>query len=122
MNGLEMKVSFLEIRERNDLAIRKTRKIVNQELKRTKGKLPELEEELFKWWEDMIKYSGLSIDCDSFTAKAKSLFVQVYPDRDMNSFKFSKGWFTKFVRRFGLSYRSATSVGQTIPVDANIKI
>jgi len=113
---------FLEVRERNDLAIRKTRKIVNQELRKTRGKYQELEEELFRWWEDVIKDSGLSIDCDRFAAKAKSLFVQVYPDRDLNSFKFSKGWFAKFVRRFGLSYRSATSVGQSIPVDADIKI
>jgi len=30
---------FLEVRERNDLAIRKTRKIVNQELRKTRGNI-----------------------------------------------------------------------------------
>ena len=57
-----------------------------------------------------------------FIIKAKSLFPEVYPEREISSLKFSQGWFSKFVKRWNLSYRCASSVRQIIALDAKLLI
>ena len=37
-------------------------------------------------------------------AKAKSIFSEVYPDKDENAFTASNGWFFKFKTRHGLRF------------------
>lgn len=80
----------------------------NQKENRTKknvreAKFPELEEKLYTWFLDQ-RARNCPINSLILKAKAKDLFEKVYPDRDLDTFRASEGWFHKFKQRVGIRF------------------
>lgn len=68
-----------------------------------KPEYPELEDKLYAWFLDQ-RARNCPINGLLLKAKAKDIFAKVYPDRDVESFHASEGWFHKFKARVGIRY------------------
>ncbi|OOY49140.1 hypothetical protein BOV97_13080 [Solemya velum gill symbiont] len=79
-----------------------------------KSENPVLEDSLVEWLTEQRK-SGIAISGKMI--KLESLRESSNPD-----FKASDGWLQKFKRRFGLSTRQRTSIGQKLPDDSEEKL
>lgn len=79
-----------------------------------KSENPVLEDSLVEWLTEQRK-SGIAISGKMI--KLESLRESSNPD-----FKASDGWLQKFKRRFGLSTRQRTSIGQKLPDDSKEKL
>eukprot|EP00794_Sanderia_malayensis_P007755 gene7755-8599_t len=72
-----------------------------------------LEETLIQWIESR-RASGLHVSYKLITEKAEITYRDIKADinKDFEEFKASKGWFTRFMKRNGLSLRRKASVSQ----------
>jgi len=50
-----------------------------------------------------------------FRLASKLQFKETYPELDPGQFRFSRGWFTRFLTRWGISLRAMTNKAQQIP-------
>lgn len=72
----------------------------------------ELEETLANWINEKRK-SGAAVSSKSIILKAK----EIASEENLAEFKGSKGWFRRFLKRAGLSFRRITSSGRELPQD-----
>lgn len=68
-----------------------------------KPEYPELEEKLYAWFLDQ-RARNCPINSLILRAKAKDFFTKLYPDRNVDSFQASEGWFFNFKRRTGIRF------------------
>ena len=52
-----------------------------------------------------------------FCVQACFRFRELYPEKDLASFRFSTGWFTSFLGRYRISLRSITKKVQKVPLE-----
>lgn len=64
---------------------------------------PKLEDTLYAWFRDQ-RERNCPIGAVILKAKAKEIFVKLYPDQSPESFRASDGWFHKFKKRVGIRY------------------
>ena len=77
---------------------------------------PELEEAIYK---EFIKWreEGRLIRRGWFRVQAGFHFRELYPDLDPTMFRFSNGWFSKFLGRHRISLRCITKKAQRLPAE-----
>jgi hypothetical protein len=75
---------------------------------------PGLEEALFQAFCER-RAKGETVRRDWFRWKSTTLFAEMYPDYPVTAFKFSKGWFAKFLARQSISLRVITNKAQKLP-------
>lgn len=74
-------------------------------------------EEILMEWIDSRRASGLRVSCKLIMKKAEITYrsMKAGNNEDVEEFKASRGWFTRFMKRNGLSLRRKTSVAQQDP-------
>lgn len=68
-----------------------------------KPEYPEMEEKLYAWFLDQ-RARNCPINSLILKVKAKDLFAKLYPNRNVEAFHASDGWFHKFKKRVGMRY------------------
>lgn len=95
---------------RNEIAAQKAGTRADHSLVQ-KERLPQIEYELFKLLNG-LRDLGQSVTRKILTRRAKRLVFKYFPDV---GFRFSNGWFTRFKKRWGISWRRKTKQSQLKP-------
>ena len=72
-----------------------------------------MEEQLHKEFRE-LRRKGIKVKGWWFKARAKRILESAHPDA---GFKYSEGWFTRFKKRYKISFRRPTNTAQRAPTD-----
>ncbi|KAH7981841.1 hypothetical protein HPB52_001260 [Rhipicephalus sanguineus] len=78
------------------------------------GKFPAVEEDLFKYVRE-LRSSGIAVSCEMLQFEARKIAQE--KGVPAATFKASRGWVTRFMRRHQLSVRRRTTLCQRLPQD-----
>lgn len=96
-------ISYIKSQKSDILSsVTNTKKDVEQKRLR-KTDFPELEDQLYSWFRDQ-RERNCAINGVLLKAKAKELFLKVYPDKGESAFQASDHWFHNFKKRVGIRY------------------
>lgn len=99
----ESTISYIKSKKSEILSAATNQNANRQKKNLRKPEYPELEEKLYTWFLDQ-RARNCPLNSLLLKAKAKDLFEKMYPDRDLDSFRASDGWFHKFKHRFGIRF------------------
>jgi transposase len=71
------------------------------------------EAELYKWFSEQ-RDNNLAMTTDGIINKMRELLKVMHPDEEL-IFKYSRGWFQNFMKRYNLSYRRISTSGRDLP-------
>ncbi|RWS20535.1 tigger transposable element-derived protein 1-like protein, partial [Leptotrombidium deliense] len=104
---------FELMKKDNEVAIRR-RRLVRSDKNKFKPELPETENLLINWFNER-RNKGLAINQRELKFQAIKINNEL---QERSAFSASNGWIDRFINRHGLSMRTATSVGQKVPMNA----
>ena len=82
---------------------------------------PELEDVLYKEFMERRK-TGRTVRQGWFRIQSRYQFRVIYPDVNLEIFRFSKGWFRGFLKRYRMSLRSITKIAQKVLEDYELLV
>lgn len=96
-------ISYIKSKKSEILAAATNKNENRQKKNLRKPEYPEMEEKLYAWFLDQ-RARNCPINSLILKAKAKDFFAKLYPNRDLDSFHASDGWFQKFKHRVGIRF------------------
>lgn len=75
---------------------------------------PEMEKQLYEKFCER-REEGMMVRRIWFRLSSRLIFKEVYPELDHSQFRFSAGWFSGFLGRWGISLRVTTNKAQEVP-------
>ncbi|RWS20470.1 pogo transposable element with KRAB domain-like protein, partial [Leptotrombidium deliense] len=102
-----------KLQKEGEVAIRR-RRVVRSDKNSSKPMLPETEKKLFQWFNEQ-RDKGLGIHRREIRFQAIKINNEL---QERPAFSASNGWIDRFLNRHGLCMRTATSVGQKVPINA----
>ncbi|RWS23637.1 pogo transposable element with KRAB domain-like protein [Leptotrombidium deliense] len=109
----KLRSKFNTMKNGNEVTVRR-RRLIRSDRNKFYPKLPETEKLLFEYIENR-REKGLSVNQREIKFEAIKINDEL---QERSAFSASNGWINRFLNRHDLTLRTATSIGQKIPVNA----